>query len=103
MARLAIKGLSEAELDYLNLGWHRLPAWPDWVAGLNRLKTKYIISTLSNGNVSLLTNMAKYAGLPWDIVMSAELFNHYKPDPEVYLGAAILLPAAGAGDDGGRP
>ena len=59
--------------------------------GLTRLKTKYIISPLSNGNVALLTNMAKFAGLPWDLVMSAELFEHYKPDPETYLGAAKLL------------
>ena len=58
------------------------------MAGLTRLKTKYIISPLSNGNVALLTNMAKFAGLPWDLVMSAELFEHYKPDPETYLGAA---------------
>ena len=59
--------------------------------GPARLKTKYIISPLSNGNVALLTNMAKFAGLPWDLVMSAELFQHYKPDPETYLGAAKLL------------
>ena len=73
------------------MGWHRLHAWPDSVAGLTRLKKKYIISPLSNGNVALLTNMAKFAGLPWDLVMSAELFEHYKPDPETYLGAAKLL------------
>ena len=74
-----------------HMGWHRLHPWPDSVAGLTRLKTKYIISPLSNGNVALLTNMAKFAGLPWDLVMSAELFQHYKPDPETYLGAAKLL------------
>jgi 2-haloacid dehalogenase len=73
------------------MGWHRLHPWPDSVAGLKRLKTKYIISPLSNGNVALLTNMAKFASLPWDLVMSAELFAHYKPDPETYLGAARLL------------
>jgi 2-haloacid dehalogenase len=73
------------------MGWHRLHPWPDSVAGLTRLKTKYIISPLSNGNVALLTNMAKHAGLPWDLVLSAELFAHYKPDREVYLGAARLL------------
>jgi 2-haloacid dehalogenase len=86
-----IDGLNEADLDYLTLGWHRLHAWPDTVAGLTRLKTKYIIAPLSNGNVALLTNMAKFAGLPWDLVLSAELFEHYKPDPETYLGAARLL------------
>ena len=89
--QFGIKGLSEADLHHLTMGWHRLYPWPDSVAGLTRLKTKYIISPLSNGNVALLTNMAKFAGLPWDLVMSAELFEHYKPDPETYLGAAKLL------------
>jgi len=91
VAQLGITGLTDADLHYLTMGWHRLHAWPDSVAGLTRLKTKYIISPLSNGNVALLTNMAKFAGLPWDLVMSAELFEHYKPDPETYLGAAKLL------------
>jgi 2-haloacid dehalogenase len=89
--KFAIKGLTEADLDYLTKGWHRLHPWPDSVAGLTRLKTKFIISPLSNGNVALLTNMAKFAGLPWDLVTSAELFEHYKPDAETYLGAARLL------------
>jgi 2-haloacid dehalogenase len=91
VAQLGIAGLTDADLDYLTKGWHRLHPWPDSVAGLTRLKRKYIISPLSNGNVALLTNMAKFAGLPWDLVMSAELFAHYKPDPETYLGAARLL------------
>jgi 2-haloacid dehalogenase len=91
VAQFAIQGLTEDDLQYLTLGWHRLHPWADSVAGLSRLKTKYIISPLSNGNVALLTNMAKFAGLPWDLVMSAELFQHYKPDPETYLGAAKLL------------
>jgi 2-haloacid dehalogenase len=86
-----ITGLSEEEIDYFNRAWHRLWPWPDSVGGLQRLKKRYIISTLSNGNVALLTNMGKYAGLPWDCILSAELFGHYKPDPEVYLGAAKLL------------
>jgi 2-haloacid dehalogenase len=89
--QLAIKGLTDADLYHLTTGWHRLYPWPDSVAGLARLKAKYIISPLSNGNVALLTNMAKFAGLPWDLIMSAELFAHYKPDPETYLGAAKLL------------
>lgn len=91
-----IKGLSEEEIDHFNRAWHRLWPWPDSVGGLHRLKSRYIVSTLSNGNVSLLTNMGKYAGLPWDCILSAELFGHYKPDPEVYQGAARLLgPAPG--------
>ena len=86
-----ISGLNDTDLQHLTTGWHRLHPWPDSVPGLLRLKKKYIISPLSNGNVALLTNMAKFAGLPWDLVMSAELFEHYKPDPETYLGAARLL------------
>jgi 2-haloacid dehalogenase len=91
VAQLAITGLSDDDLHYLTMGWHRLNPWPDSVSGLTRLKSKFIISPLSNGNVALLTNMAKHAGLPWDLVMSAELFQHYKPDREVYLGGAGLL------------
>src|SRR5581483_8309585 len=88
---LGISGLTDADLHHLTMGWHRLHPWPDSVAGLTRLKTKFVISPLSNGNVALLTNMAKFAGLPWDLIMSAELFEHYKPDAETYLGAARLL------------
>src|ERR1700682_5852368 len=91
VAQLSIKGLTNADLHYLTMGWHRLNPWPDSVAGLTRLKTKYIIGPLSNGNVALLTNMAKYAGLPWDLVLSAELFDDYNPYRETYLGVARLL------------
>jgi 2-haloacid dehalogenase len=84
-------GMSEAELVHFNEAWHRLSPWPDTVSGLNKLKSKYVIATLSNGNVSLLTHMAKNGGLPWDAVLSAELSGHYKPDPEAYLKAADLL------------
>ncbi|MGV9800914.1 haloacid dehalogenase type II [Mycobacterium sp. NPDC003449] len=87
-------GVDDQELDHLNRAWHRLNPWPDAVAGLTRLKTRFVITSLSNGNVSLLTNMAKRAGLPWDCVISAELFRHYKPDPETYLGCADLLGVA---------
>jgi 2-haloacid dehalogenase len=85
---------SEAERVHLNRAWHRLPPWPDTVAGLTRLKRRYTITTLSNGNFSLLTEMAKHGGLPWDCIISAELFGHYKPDPETYLGCARLLDIA---------
>jgi len=91
VTQFSIQGLNEADLQYLTRGWHRLNPWPDSVSGLSRLKTKYIIGPLSNGNVALFTNMAKHAGLPWDLILSAELFEHYKPDPETYLGAARLL------------
>jgi 2-haloacid dehalogenase len=86
-----IDGLSEAEKDHWNRVWHRLKPWPDSIAGLTRLKKKYTIAPLSNGNVALLTDMAKHAGLPWDLILSAELSRHYKPDPESYLSAVSLL------------
>lgn len=89
--KLGIKGLTPEDYDYLTRGWHSLDPWPDSVAGLTRMKKKFIIGPLSNGNVSLLTNMAKHAGLPWDLVLSAEIFGHYKPDREAYLGAASIL------------
>jgi 2-haloacid dehalogenase len=92
--RAGIDSVSEDEIAELNLAWHRLDPWPDTVEGLTRLKSRFIITTLSNGNVSLLTNMAKRAGLPWDCVISAELFRHYKPDAEAYLGCADLLDVA---------
>jgi 2-haloacid dehalogenase len=86
-----IKGLSEDDLVHINLGWHRLHAWPDSVSGLTRLKTRFIIGPLSNGNVSLLLNMAKFAGIPWDMIFGSDLFGHFKPDPETYLGVARML------------
>jgi 2-haloacid dehalogenase len=92
--KFGIKGLTEADLHQINLGWHRLNGWPDAVAGLTRLKRRFIIGPLSNGNVALLTKMAKHAGLPWDMVFGSDLFHHYKPDPETYLGVAKLLDLA---------
>jgi 2-haloacid dehalogenase len=86
-----ITGLSEEEKQHWNSVWHRLSGWPDAVEGLTRLKKNLIIATLSNGNVSLLVEMAKFAGLPWDTVFGSDLFRHFKPDPEVYLGAVDLL------------
>ena len=86
-----ITGLTEEEKDHWNRVWHRLKPWPDSVAGLARLKKKYIIAPLSNGNVALLLDMAKNSGLPWDTILSAELARHYKPDRETYLTAAELL------------
>ena len=83
--------LSEAEKQHLNQAWHRLDPWPDVVAGLMRLKTRHTICTLSNGNLGLLTNMAKRAGLPWDCILSAEVFRAYKPDPATYLGVARVF------------
>src|SRR5262249_6372888 len=86
-----IDTLSEAEKDHLNRAWHRLDPWPDAVDGLQRLKRRFIIGTLSNGNMALLVNLAKHGGLPWDVVLSAELAHHYKPDPEAYRMVPALL------------
>jgi 2-haloacid dehalogenase len=94
--RHGLSTLSEAQRQQLVLGWHFLAPWPDTVSGLTRLKSKYIIGTLSNGGVRLLTDMARFAGLPWDVILSSDNFRHYKPDPEVYRGAAELLDTAPA-------
>jgi 2-haloacid dehalogenase len=83
--------LSEPERAHLNRAWHRLDAWPDCVQGLTRLKTRFTLTSLSNGNIGLLTNMAKRAGLPWDCILSAEVFKAYKPDPATYLGVAKVF------------
>lgn len=91
LIEFGIDGLTEEEKDHFNRAWHRLDPWIDGIAGLGSLRRRYTLATLSNGNVSLLVNMAKRAGLPWDCVLSAELAKHYKPDPEVYLMAADLL------------
>ena len=91
LEKFDIVRLSEAEKDHLNRVWRRLIPWPDSVSGLERLRQRFIVATLSNGNVALLVNMAKHAALPWDCILSAELAKHYKPDPEAYLTAAKLL------------
>lgn len=91
LPRFGLSHLGETERDHLNRVWHRLDPWPDVVAGLGRLKAQHTICTLSNGNLGLLTNMAKRAGLPWDCVLSAEVFRAYKPDPRAYLGAVEVF------------
>ena len=96
LAKYGIAGLSEAEKDHVNRIWHRLKPWPDAVEGLKRLKSRYIIGTLSNGNVGLLTRMAKSAGLPWDVILGAETARAYKPMPEAYLASCRQLGLAPA-------
>lgn len=81
-----VNHLTEEQKKDLNRVWHRLKPWADTVEGLLKLKQNYTIITLSNGNLGLLADMAKNAGLPWDLILSAEVFRHYKPDPETYLG-----------------
>jgi 2-haloacid dehalogenase len=94
IARHNLTGLTEADREHLTKIWHRLRPWPDAVTGLTRLKSKFIIGTLSNGNVGLLTRMAKNVGLPWDVVLGAETARAYKPLPEAYRAAARLLNVA---------
>lgn len=91
LSRYSLTGLTEAEIDHLNHAWHRLEPWPDSVGGLTRLKRKFILNTMSNGNVRLLVDMARHAGLPWDAVLGAEPVRAYKPQPRAYLGNAALL------------
>jgi 2-haloacid dehalogenase len=91
LERFAIRGLDEARMRHLNRVWHRLDPWPDTVAGLARLKSRFMICTLSNGNIGLLADMAKRAALPWDCILSAEVFRAYKPDPATYLGVARVF------------
>jgi 2-haloacid dehalogenase len=89
--------LSEEDKGWFNLTWHRLKPWPDSVPGLTRIKTKFIIATLSNGTVRLLTDMAKHCGLPWDTVLGSDLVKAYKPDAAMYQSAIEFL---GSGDPG---
>jgi 2-haloacid dehalogenase len=91
LAEHRITGLSEHELDHLNRGWHRLHPWADTVAGMQRLRTRYILGPLSNGNVALLVNLARFGRLPFDVIFGSDVFRHFKPDPETYLGACALL------------
>jgi 2-haloacid dehalogenase len=89
--RFGLQELDDAARGALNRAWHRLDPWPDVVPGLLRLKRRFIIAPLSNGNVALLTNMAKRAGLPWDLILGAETSGAYKPQPRAYLRAAEML------------
>ena len=94
LEEFGIEGLDEPDKNALNRAWHRLPPWPDSVEGLTLLKRKYILATLSNGNVALLVNMARNVGLPWDAILGAEVARHYKPQPQAYLVTAELLDLA---------
>jgi len=93
LQRFGVAALDEERKRHLNRVWHRLDPWPDAVAGLTRLKSRFMICTLSNGNIGLLADMAKHGGLPWDCILSAEVFRAYKPDPATYLGVAQVFDA----------
>ncbi len=88
LVQFKIDGLSDGDKADFNRVWHRCRPWPDSVGGLTRIKKRYVIAPMSNGNLSLLTDMAKAGGLPWDCILGAELVHHYKPDPETYLSAS---------------
>ena len=91
LPRHALSSLAESDRCEMARAWRWLDPWPDTVAGLRRLQRKYVIGTLSNGGVGLLTDLAKFSGTPWDVVLSADLFQHYKPDAAVYRGAAEFM------------
>ncbi len=91
LSEFGLDDLTEAQRNHINRVWHRLDAWPDAVSGLWRLKSRFILGPLSNGNVALLTDIAKYSGLPWDVILSTELFRCYKPQPQSYLGVCSIL------------
>jgi 2-haloacid dehalogenase len=89
--QFAVTGLNEDEIDQLNRAWHKLDPWPDVVPGLTRLRRKFILATMSNGNIALMVNMARRAALPWDAILGAEVAGDYKPKPRVYLAGAEAL------------
>jgi 2-haloacid dehalogenase len=91
LKEFTIEGLTEEETISWTHVWRRLKPWPDSVEGLTRLKKKYVIAPLSNGNIALMTNLAKFGGLPWDAILGSELAKHYKPDREVYASASYFL------------
>jgi 2-haloacid dehalogenase len=94
LQRYGITHLSETQISRLNSAWHRLDPWPDVLPAFERLKKRHVVCSLSNGNLSLLTHMGKWGGLPWDCILSAEVFHAYKPDPRAYLGVAEVFSVA---------
>ena len=91
LQRFGVTGLSEDEKDALTFGWHRLDAWPDVPEGLARLKTKFWLAPLSNGNISLMVDLARRNGFPWDAILGADIAQDFKPKPLVYLAAAAAF------------
>jgi 2-haloacid dehalogenase len=91
LPRFGISGLDEDAARELNLAWHRLDAWPDVPHGLARLKRRFVLAPVSNGNISLMVDLARRNGLPWDAVLGAETAGDYKPKPRVYLSACEAL------------
>jgi 2-haloacid dehalogenase len=96
LPRFDLVGLSEDTLRNLNLAWHRLDTWPDVAPGLTRLKKRFRLAPVSNGNISLMVDVARRNGLPWDAILCAEIAGDYKPKPRVYLAAAAAFDLAPA-------
>lgn len=96
LEQFGVAGLPDAEIDDLNRAWHRLDPWPDVLPGMARLRAAYPLAALSNGNVALIVNMARRAGIRWDAILGAEVARAYKPMPEAYLSAADMLGLAPA-------
>ena len=90
-SRFALPPLMPGDRAWIVRRWHELRPWPDVTAGLDRLRARHVVGTLSNGNVALLIDLVRFSGVRFDMLFSAELFAHYKPDPQTYLGAAGLL------------
>jgi 2-haloacid dehalogenase len=91
LPQFKVAELPEETMQQLNNAWHRLPPWPDTVAGLTRLKRKGIIAPVSNGNIALMVNLAKHNGIPWDAILGSEIAGDFKPKPRVYLAACEAL------------
>jgi 2-haloacid dehalogenase len=96
LPRFGLQNLSEEVLDDLTLIWHRLDAWPEVSAALKRLKRRYKIAPVSNGNISLMVDLARRNDFPWDAILGAEIAGDYKPQPRVYLAACEALDLAPA-------
>jgi 2-haloacid dehalogenase len=91
LPRFDIKGLPEEALHDLNLAWHRLDAWPDVTPGLKRLRRRFLIAPVSNGNISLMADLARRNDICWDAILGAEVAGDYKPKPRVYLASAAAF------------
>jgi len=94
LGQFGLQRVDEATRVHLNLAWHRLDAWPDVTAGLVRLRAKYRLAPCSNGNISLMVDLARRNGFPWDAILGAEIARDYKPKPVVYLSAAAAFDCA---------
>jgi 2-haloacid dehalogenase len=91
LPRFKVSGLDEVTLVHLNKAWHRLDGWPDSTPGLHRLHKKFLLAPVSNGNIALMANLARFNDFPWDAILGAEVAGDYKPKPRVYLASAAAF------------